>query len=240
MKKLITYITVTLNAEKYIEQCIKSVVSQKNQDVEYIILDGKSTDRTCSIIRKYKKYIDIFLSKKDKGMYHAMNNAINLAKGKYLCFINSDDWLEKNSTNYVLKYINQYKNIDIFYGDQKIFDKKKYLYTDIANHHHLSRYMSIPHQSTYINKDLFYNKKYSTLIKLSSDYDFFLYYYKKGSVFKKIPKILSSFRINGKSSNTYAMKNEFLKIQLKYNGLFFGYINFFFRYFKYYLKNIIK
>ena len=52
MKKLITYITVTLNAEKYIEQCIKSVVSQKNQDVEYIILDGKSTDRTCLIIKR--------------------------------------------------------------------------------------------------------------------------------------------------------------------------------------------
>ena len=240
MKKLITYITVSLNAEKYIEQCIKSIVSQKNRYVEYIILDGKSTDRTCSIIRKYKKYIDIFLSKKDKGMYHAMNNAINLAKGKYLCFINSDDWLEKNSTNYVLKYISKIKNIDIFYGDQKIFDKKRYLYKDIAKHDHLSRYMSIAHQSAYINKDLFYNKKYSTLIKLSSDYDFFLWCYKNGTVFKKIPKILSSFRINGKSSNTYVMKNEFLKIQLKYNGLFFGYINFFFRYFKYYLKNIIK
>lgn len=240
MKKLITYITVSLNAEKYIEQCIKSVVSQKNQYVEYIILDGKSTDRTCSIIRKYKKYIDIFLSKKDKGMYHAMNNAINLAKGKYLCFINSDDWLEKNSTNYVLKYIKLFKKVDIFYGEQKIFDKDKYLYTDITNHHQLSRYMSIAHQSAYINKTLFNNKKYSTLIKLSSDYDFFLHYYKKKVVFKKIPKILSSFRINGKSSNTYIMKNEFLKIQLKYNGTFYGFINFFLRYFKYYMKNIIK
>jgi glycosyltransferase involved in cell wall biosynthesis len=235
MIKKITFITVCLNAEKYIEKCIRSIAFQKTNSVEYIVLDGNSKDKTKIIIKKYLKYIDVYKSSKDKGMYHAMNKAVSLAKGKYLCFINSDDWLEKDSTKKVLNFLKNNSNFGVLYGDQKIFKKNRYLYTDFSDHTNLEKFMSIAHQSAFIKKGLFKVKKYSTSIKLSSDYDFFLYLYKKGVLFKKIPEVLSCFRVGGRSGNLSIMRKEFLIIQLRYNNYFIAIFNFLLRYSKSYL-----
>jgi len=235
MIKKITFITVCLNAEKYIEKCIRSIAFQKTNSVEYIVLDGNSKDKTKIIINKYLKYIDIYKSSKDKGMYHAMNKAVSLANGKYLCFINADDWLEKDATNKVLNFLKNNYNFGVMYGDQKIFKKNRYLYTDFSDHTNLEKFMSIAHQSAFIKKDLFKVKKYSTSIKLSSDYDFFLYLYKRGVLFKKIPEVLSCFRVGGRSENLSIMRKEFLRIQLRYNNYFIAIFNFLLRYSKSYL-----
>jgi len=91
-KPLISIITVCLNSEKTIEQCIQSVLQQSYENIEYIIIDGHSSDKTLSIIESYKDAIDYFSSSPDSGLYHAMNKGLELALGDYIIILNSDDW----------------------------------------------------------------------------------------------------------------------------------------------------
>ena len=84
-------ITVTYNAEKVLEDTIQSIVTQSYKNVEYIIVDGGSTDGTLSIVNKYKEHIHTIVSEPDKGLYDAMNKGIKLATGDYLCFLNAGD-----------------------------------------------------------------------------------------------------------------------------------------------------
>lgn len=91
-KPLISVITVVFNGVKTIEHTIRSVIEQTYENVEYIIIDGGSTDGTVDIIRKYESYLDDWVSEKDAGIYDAMNKGIALAKGDYIGMLNSDDY----------------------------------------------------------------------------------------------------------------------------------------------------
>ena len=101
-------ITVVLNNEKFLNETIKSIINQRYKNLEYIVIDGKSTDDTIHIIKKYKNKINKFLSEKDKGIYYAFNKGIRLASGEYICFVNSDDKLTLNALNIINKYIEKY------------------------------------------------------------------------------------------------------------------------------------
>ena len=92
MRKKLSVITVVYNGEKYIEDAIKSVLSEKNDYIEYIIIDGASEDATLNIIEKYKNNIDVVISEPDEGIYDAMNKGIGVASGDYVVFLNSDDY----------------------------------------------------------------------------------------------------------------------------------------------------
>lgn len=87
----ISIITVCFNSESYIEQTIKSVLSQSYNDIEYIIIDGGSTDGTIEIIRKYQERIAVFVSEPDENMYDAINKGMKFATGDYIAVLNSDD-----------------------------------------------------------------------------------------------------------------------------------------------------
>ena len=91
-------ITVTYNAEKVLEETIQSVISQTYHHVEYIIVDGASKDGTLSIIDRYRSRITTVVSEPDKGLYDAMNKAISLASGDYLCFLNAGDCFHEDDT----------------------------------------------------------------------------------------------------------------------------------------------
>ncbi|EFJ2165730.1 glycosyltransferase, partial [Escherichia coli] len=111
MRKKLSIVTVVYNGERFIENAINSVISQKNEQVEYIIVDGGSTDSTLNIIEKYKNKIDIFISEKDKGIYDAMNKGWSKATGEYVAFLNSDDFYQPGLLNSVLNETN--KNPDM-------------------------------------------------------------------------------------------------------------------------------
>lgn len=115
-KPLITIITVVLNDEENIESTIQSVLNQKYDNIQYVIIDGDSKDNTKKIIEKYKDKIDTFLTEKDKGIYDAFNKGLKLAKGDLLGFVNSGDVLTKESLCILVDYYNKYKNADFFFG----------------------------------------------------------------------------------------------------------------------------
>ena len=107
LNPLISIITVVKNNEKYLEETIQSIINQKFKNFEYIIIDGKSSDRTLEIIKKYNTEIDYWISEDDKGIYDAFNKGINIANGELIGFVNSDDVLTPNAleilNNYYLK-----------------------------------------------------------------------------------------------------------------------------------------
>jgi glycosyltransferase involved in cell wall biosynthesis len=117
---LVSIITITFNAEKYIERTIQSVISQTYTNIEYIIIDGASTDKTLEIIKKYKEKISVLISEKDKGIYDAMNKGLQKATGDYVWFMNAGDEIYAPDT--LKKIMEQTKNADIYYGETLFLD----------------------------------------------------------------------------------------------------------------------
>src|SRR5258705_5340519 len=94
---LVSIITIVYNGEKYIEDSIRSVINQSYKNIEYIIIDGGSSDNTVSIIKKYEKQIAFWISEKDKGISDAFNKGIAKATGEIIGILNSDDWYERDT-----------------------------------------------------------------------------------------------------------------------------------------------
>ena len=118
-------ITVTYNAGKVLEDTIQSVVFQTYRNVEYIIVDGGSTDQTIEIANKYRDRISQIISEPDKGLYDAMNKGIRMATGDYLCFLNAGDELHENETlQKMVHTLNGNKLPDVIYGETAIVDEE--------------------------------------------------------------------------------------------------------------------
>ena len=103
------------------EETIQSVLNQKFQNFEYIIIDGGSSDKTLDIIKKYENEIDYWISEKDRGIYDAFNKGMSLAKGDFIGIINSDDTYMNNALEIIAKYVNNaaHREIDFIFGSVK-------------------------------------------------------------------------------------------------------------------------
>lgn len=118
---LFSIITVVFNGEKHLERTIKSIINQTYTNFEYLIIDGNSTDKTLEIIKKYEDSIDFWQSEPDKGLYDAMNKALKLAKGDYICFINTGD--ELYSSNILADLAEIVRDKDAVYSDTIVIDE---------------------------------------------------------------------------------------------------------------------
>lgn len=173
----ISIITVCLNSETLIEQTIQSVIFQTYKNIEYLIIDGESSDRTIEIIQKYKTNISIIVSEKDKGIYDAMNKGVRLATGDLIYFLNSGDYLcEKNVLEKIVTRINNIKSYDIIYGDILYYDNDN---TDLFSGYRSdiieTMVKGINHQSIFAQKHVF--EKYgdfNTNYKIYADFDWLL------------------------------------------------------------------
>jgi glycosyltransferase involved in cell wall biosynthesis len=126
-KSLITVVTVVLNGFKTLEGTVLSIINQTYPNVEYIIIDGASTDGTLDIIKKYDDKIDYWISEPDKGIYDAMNKGIDLATGEWINFMNSGDWFTKNDAIEKIFANKFYDEIDVIYGDSTVKTKKGFM-----------------------------------------------------------------------------------------------------------------
>lgn len=182
MKKtpLVTVITSTYNAVNDIEDSIKSVISQSYENIEYVIIDGGSTDGTLEIIKKYEKYISIFISEKDNGIYDAWNKGLSLATGDWISFLGADDeYLPDAISNYV-NHIKSHNIADMDYVSSKIelVDSNKKAFRVIGKKwkwNTFKRYMSTPHVGSFHSKKYFEKfGEFNTDFKIVGDYEMLL------------------------------------------------------------------
>lgn len=117
LNPLLTIVTPNFNGEKFIEETLLSVIEQKTKDVEYIVIDAKSTDRSMEIINKYKSKIDIIISEPDNGQADAINKGMKLANGKFVAYLNSDDVYMPGTINKVINLIKNNSKLKAVYGD---------------------------------------------------------------------------------------------------------------------------
>lgn len=200
MKK-ITVITVTYNAENFIENTIISVLKQDYKNLEYIIIDGKSTDDTVKIINKYKEHIAYFISEEDLGIYNAMNKGIEIATGKFINFMNAGDTFTKeNVVSSIFKKLENKTDIiagDINYNNEgnKMVLRKTQGLDDIYN----GFFSFCCHQAvfvkTYILKEYMFDIQY----KIAADFEFILRCYKNKKQFQFINLIVANYLNGGES-----------------------------------------
>jgi glycosyltransferase involved in cell wall biosynthesis len=215
-KPLISIVTVVYNGEKYLEETIQSVINQTYDNVEYIIIDGGSTDRTLDIIRTYEDAIDYWVSEKDNGIYDAMNKGVRFSNGEYIGLLNADDRFEHYTIETIVDEIHKTK-ADIFYGDMILINEDQdSTFHRIASHTKLYFGMSICHPSTFISSSLYKHfNGYDLTYRMASDYDFFLKAKLNKYSFYYIPKVLSRMRDGGISANNPITHQEERAIKKK-------------------------
>jgi glycosyltransferase involved in cell wall biosynthesis len=208
-KPLITVITVVYNGQKTVRQTIESVLNQTYDNIEYIIIDGGSTDNTLNIIGEYEDRIDFWVSEPDNGIYFAMNKAIKLSNGDYIGLLNSDDWYELDACEIIAERINA-TNVDVYYGMENIYDRNMTLLLVVGYTIDFIWTKSILHQTCFISKSIYNNILYNEKYKSAADFDFFINI-KEFSRFEFLPKVLCNARAGGMSSTKQGQK-ELLKI----------------------------
>lgn len=197
---LVSIITVVLNGENFLEQTFQSVFNQTYPNIEYIVIDGQSTDKTIDIIKQHGNKIDYWHSEKDKGLYYAMNKGISLAKGDIIGILNADDYY---STDTVKNVVEAYlKNpSDILHGDILLITPKQNIRMK-PDYDKMFQQPSIFHPTCFVKKSVYATiGAFDTQYKISADYDFLLRCIKNNYVFNYIPQILSHFRPGGMSAS---------------------------------------
>ena len=220
-----TIITVVKNDESNIEKTIKSALSQKNINIQYIVLDGFSKDRTFDNIKKYKNLVKI-LRYKDKSFYDGLNYAITFAKGRYIGILNSGDIYFNNTVlNRVKKEV---KNLDFIFGNISFYNNKNEITRD-WNLKFLSKkkifFYFIAHSSLFIRLDIMRNylKKYNLKYTIASDTDLIIRLnLLKNIRFKKMNYYLIFMKTGGLSTNYRFFFKKFAEDLFIINS-YFGY-----------------
>lgn len=241
IKPLITIITVVYNDSQKIENTIKSVVEQSYQSIEYIIIDGGSSDGTVDIIKKYERKISYWISEPDKGIYDAMNKGIEASKGDYILFMNSGDKIY--SLNTLELIFANIKDAEIIYGDT-FLDYNGQIHLEKSKNINRIKYgMPFCHQSVLVNSSLLKKRLFNLKYTLASDYDFFLFLYSERIyTFKKLNIPISIYDNNGASMSLHAIKEQSIISSIYYPFSFSaGYLIFRIYYYTFtgYLKKIL-
>jgi len=220
----ISIITACFNAQDTIEETIRSVAKQTYDNIEYIIVDGSSTDNTLQIIENYRDMINILISEPDSGVYNAMNKGIKVATGDLLFFLNADDifinelvvqqfaeFAESNNTGLLLGDIILLDKYDgrVYHEKQSLIDNIQLLKSTIF------------HPATFFRKEVFERfGRYSEENKIASDYEWYLnYFIKNNGDYSYLDKPVSVFSMGGLSSDerySKIHKEERERIQKQY------------------------
>jgi glycosyltransferase involved in cell wall biosynthesis len=192
---LISIVTVVLNGEKYLTQAIESVLSQDYPNIEYIIIDGGSKDRTVEIIRSFENKIDLWISEKDSGIFSAMNKGIRLCKGEIIGILNSDDFYCGNIFSSIVNAFTA-TDAEIVYGNMRISGKSER--PDLSQ---MNKKPSVFHPACFVRKSVYDEiGSYDEAFKISSDYEFLLRCVRNNVRFQYLDKDLTAFRPGGMSS----------------------------------------
>ena len=210
----ISVITVCYNSAATIEQTMISVLEQDHGDVEYIIIDGASTDETASIVEPYRKKLKLFISEPDQGLYHAINKGIGFATGDVVAILNSDDYY---SNKHILSKVAQCfeeHQADAVYGDLVYVDKddtKKLVRTWKAGQYTEGDFLKgwmPPHPAFFVRREV-YEKHgvFNTTLRYAADYELMLRFIHKHHVrLAYLPEVLVQMRTGGFGNSSLMAK----------------------------------
>ncbi|MDB4208816.1 glycosyltransferase [Amylibacter sp.] len=196
----ISIITVVYNGAKFIDETLKSITNQDYPDIEYIVVDGNSTDATMDIIKKYAKYIKLIISEKDEGQTDALIKGIKVSSGEYICWLNYDDlFYNKSTISNLVNTITSNPGYELYYGDDILIDKNGRKFTtrkfDNMSFNKILNIKSISQPSSIFSKKAFDLYGLNKELEYSMDLDFFLKIFKNDKTFYT-NSILSKNRIH--------------------------------------------
>lgn len=215
---LVSIITVSYNSKNTIRQTIEAVYNQSWHQIEYIVIDGASSDGTMDIVREYRGKFEErgmayhFVSEPDAGMYDAMNKGILMASGELIGIINSDDWYEPDAVECAVQQYRQ-QQYDLFYADLRIVGSKKSFIKKARNSRWItSRYWN--HPTTFIPRTIYQKYQYKNNT-IHDDWDLILRMRNDGAKVCVENKVLANFRRNG-VSHEKSVKKALERARIKY------------------------
>lgn len=228
---LFSIITVVFNDGVHIEETIQSVLQQKKELFEYIVIDGGSTDGTLDIIKKYSTEIDVVLSESDNGIYDAMNKGISLAKGMWVNFMNSGDIFESKDVLQTLAKYEIAESVMCFYGDTKLRFKSDFILKKSSQVKE-GIVPDVVHQSTFCRTSYMKQNKFELKYSLCADYHLiYTMCTKKCLSVQYIPLTISIYDMNGKSQQMMRYYSEVVDIEGHFSAI---------RYSKFLVKSLLR
>src|SRR3989304_9665212 len=224
---LVSIITPSYNQGGFIEETIKSVLSQDYPEIEYIVIDGGSTDNTVEILKKYEGRIK-WVSEKDRGQSDAINKGFGMARGEIFAWLNSDDIYMKGAVGKAVAFLDNHPDVKLIYGDALFCDENgkivgEYHSPDTFNYKKLAFYNSICQPSTFFKREAFFDAGGIDLnLHHLMDHDLWMKMAKNNEV-AHIPEILSIYRLHSESktvSELHGLKRneESLKLRMMHYG----------------------
>lgn len=218
-------ITVTYNAGATLEDTIQSVITQTYRNLEYIIIDGGSKDRTLEIIEQYRPHIHKVVCEPDKGLYDAMNKGIKQATGDYICFLNAGDELHEDDTLLLIVHsITESTLPDVLYGETAIVDEEGHFVRmrRLSAPEHLTwksfkSGMLVCHQAFFARRDL--AEPFDLRYRFSADFDWCIRIMKKSQTLHNTHLTLIDYLNEGMTTRNHkASLKERFRIMCKYYG----------------------
>lgn len=220
---VLSIVTTSLNSEEFIEDCIRSVAEQDYLNIEYVVVDGGSTDSTLEILERYFEFIDVSISEPDDGIADAFNKGVGLSSGDYIMFLNSDDKLHHPKAISLLMAAIDRNTLPTFvYGDCQIINRctSDLVYT-VSVEYQRSKFLmgrTLPHPSLITHRRYFDRYGlFDASFKIAMDYEFLLRGINHESIVH-IPEIVTDMRDGGVSTTTRGKTVDEIIRALKKNG----------------------
>lgn len=205
-KPLLTVVTIVRNGKDFVADALDSVISQKTADVEYVVIDGASTDGTLDILRSREGGIDKLISEADRGLYDAKNKGARNGTGEYVAFLNADDFYLPGTLSAVTAELKTSKP-DILYGNLHWVQRDAaHLLGQpgLGDHTTLHKAMNVPFPATFIRRELILNSPFDLNFRIAADYDFIFKCFREGRNFKYLNRTLTHMRMGGVSGTHLA------------------------------------
>lgn len=219
MNKLVTIITVTYNCEQTIGKTLESVLAQRYKPIEYLIIDGASTDKTVEKAETYREQMEKMgvsyniYSEQDKGIYDAMNKGVALSKGRYIGIINSGDWYENNAVETAVDILEKNDN-ELVFGNIRIVRKDGSSFIKKAKKRTFQTSRDWNHPTMFVKASLYKNNPF--LCKgIHDDYGFYLKMVKMNVKIAASDQIMANFCMGG-TSNHRTLKEARKRIRDRY------------------------
>ena len=229
----VSVITACFNSESTIEETVTSVINQTHKNIEYLIVDGKSTDNTLKILCEYDESISYIISETDNGIYDAINKGITMATGEVIAILNSDDYFAYNDVlTDVITIFKHYPEIDLVFGDVAVFKEKsgrriiRWMSAKSFRVWQMRFGMMPPHPGVFVRSRVYDQiGLFNTRYKICADFDFLIramYVHRlKFKVLRESP--ITMMRVGGISTlgySSYKLITKEFMAGLKANGLY--------------------